>query len=246
LSSCNNLEGDKQELQVADFGGNDFAGDDYRVGEDDEFLADDDIGGYVIAAGGDGQSPATGNGTNDPSDWNNVSPNHVMGRLKLLKAEVLDRHDLRPFYKSYSNWEKMTREQQNKAVAWFRKLPDDLKGKYILIFFIYLFSMFSCLKTEAHGTVRSSAPLILETAKAEQEKVSEEAVSTAAVTTKDDIARLIHLFKFPGAQGHWTNHYGVLNRVQLDACRTAGAASDAANPLSCLVEIFNDYAQFTP
>jgi hypothetical protein len=88
--------------------------------------------------------------------------------------------------------------------------------------------------------------LILETAKAEQEKVSEEAVSTAAVTTKDDIARLIHLFKFPGAQVHWTNHYGVLNRVQLDARRTAGAASDAANPLSCLAEIFNDYAQFTP
>jgi hypothetical protein len=77
--------------------------------------------------------PASGNGA--PSDWENVSPNQVMARLKLLKAEVLDQHDLRPFYKSYSNWEKMSGEQKNKAVAWFRKLPEPLKGS---IYFIIL------------------------------------------------------------------------------------------------------------
>jgi hypothetical protein len=87
---------------------------------------------------------------------------------------------------------------------------------------------------------------ILETARSEEEKASEEVASTANITTKDDIARLIHLFKFPGAQVHWSNHYGVLNRVQLDARNTTGPASDAANPLSCLAELFNDYAEFTP
>jgi hypothetical protein len=87
---------------------------------------------------------------------------------------------------------------------------------------------------------------ILQSARAEEEKASEEVTSTAAQTTKDDIARLIHLFKHPGAQVHWSNHYGVLNRIQLDSRRTAGPASDAANPLSCLAEIYNDYEQFQP
>jgi hypothetical protein len=43
-------------------------------------------------------------------------------------------------------------------------------------------------------------------------------MSSINQTTKDGIARLIHLFKFPGAQVHWSNHYGVLNCAQLDAC----------------------------
>jgi hypothetical protein len=80
----------------------------------------------------------------------------------------------------------------------------------------------------------------------EEEKADEEAASLAAQTTKDEIARLIRLFKHPDAQVYWSNHYGVLNRVQLDASRTAGPASDAANPLSCLAEIYNDYEQFQP
>jgi len=88
--------------------------------------------------------------------------------------------------------------------------------------------------------------VILETARAEEEKASEVVATTAAVMTKDDVARLIHLFKFPGAQVHWTSHYRVLNRAQLDARPTSGAASEAANPLSCLAEIFNDYEEFQP
>jgi hypothetical protein len=63
---------------------------------------------------------------------------------------------------------------------------------------------------------------------------------------KDDIARLIHLFKHPGAQVHWSNHYGVLNRIKLDAWHSSGPASNAANPLSCLAELFNNYEEFQP
>jgi hypothetical protein len=58
---------------------------------------------------------------------------------------------------------------------------------------------------------------ILQTARIEEEKAAEEVVSTANQMTKDDFARLILLFKHPGAQVHWSNHYGVLNRAQLDA-----------------------------
>jgi hypothetical protein len=43
---------------------------------------------------------------------------------------------------------------------------------------------------------------------------------------------------------HWSNHFGVLNRAQLDARRTAGPLSDAANPVACLAEMFNDYSEF--
>jgi len=85
----------------------------------DDNLLIDAFGVEDLAAEDDGQSPGTNSVTNGPSDWNNVSPNQVMARLKLLKAEVLEQHDLCPFYKSYTTWEKMTREQQNKAVAWF-------------------------------------------------------------------------------------------------------------------------------
>jgi hypothetical protein len=41
-------------------------------------------------------------------------------------------------------------------------------------------------------------------------------------------------FKEPVAQVHWSNLYGVLNRAELDARRTDGPLSDAANALSCL------------
>jgi len=48
---------------------------------------------------------------------------------------------------------------------------------------------------------------ILKTARVEEERATEEVASTASLTVKDDIARLIHLFKVPGAQVHWSNHY---------------------------------------
>jgi len=94
---------------------------------------DDDLSLGMDEEPNEEHSPAaSGNGA--PSDWANISPNQVMARLKLLKAEVLDQHDLRPFYKSYSNWEKMSTEQRNKAVAWFRKLPESLKGNIFSFF----------------------------------------------------------------------------------------------------------------
>jgi len=87
--------------------------------------------------GAEGTTGGTTNASGTPADLDDVSPNQVMGRLKLLKQEVLEQHGLRPIYKSYSNWEKMTAEQRNKAVAWFRKLPEPLRGKLFFIPFLF-------------------------------------------------------------------------------------------------------------
>ena len=59
-------------------------------------------------------------------------------------------------------------------------------------------------------------------------------------TTKDDIVRLMHLFKEPMAQRHWSNLFGVLKRAELDARKSNGQHSEAANPLDSLAEIYND------
>jgi hypothetical protein len=64
--------------------------------------------------------------------------------------------------------------------------------------------------------------------------------------TKDGIAWLLHLFKEPGAQRHWCNLYRVLNRSELDSRKSGGDYGEAANPLSHLAELFNDYDKFQP
>ena len=87
---------------------------------------------------------------------------------------------------------------------------------------------------------------MVQLAKQESSKVANEATSANNQMSKDDVARLLHLFKDPAAQIHWFNHYGVLNRAQLDARRSSGPESDAANSLSCLASIFNDYKNFKP
>ena len=65
-------------------------------------------------------------------------------------------------------------------------------------------------------------------------------------TSKDDIVRLIHLFKEPSVQSHWTNLHGIMKRAELDAHRAPPANAEGANPLSYLAEVFKDYEGFTP
>ncbi len=54
------------------------------------------------------------------------------------------------------------------------------------------------------------------------------------------------MFKEPGAQVHWNNYYRSLSRRELDAGKIFGANAEAANPLGCLIEMFNDYEGFQP
>jgi hypothetical protein len=50
---------------------------------------------------------------------------------------------------------------------------------------------------------------------------AEKEVAVSCQNTKDDIVQLLHLFKEPMAQIHWTNLFGILNRAHLDAKKTA-------------------------
>jgi hypothetical protein len=63
-------------------------------------------------------------------------------------------------------------------------------------------------------------------------------------TSKDDIIHLIHLFKEPSTQKHWTNFHGVMKRADLDSRKSPAAYAAASNPLCFLVEMFNDYDEF--
>jgi hypothetical protein len=58
-----------------------------------------------------------------------------MAKVKTLKPNFLEEKGLRPFYKSYICWEKMTADQRDKAAAWFRRLPPNLQGLKFLPFF---------------------------------------------------------------------------------------------------------------
>jgi hypothetical protein len=90
------------------------------------------------------------------------------------------------------------------------------------------------------------AVAVLHQSRVDATNVANEVTTASGNNTKDDIARLIHLYKYPGAQMHWTNYYGVLSRAQLDARRSTGVQADAANALSCLAALYNDYEGFTP
>jgi len=143
-------------------------------------------------------------------EWDGCSSTAIIRCLKAIDKEQLKSLGLREFYKSYSSWEKLTSDQRNKTVSYFRSLSEDLQEQVI----------------------------------ADAQQAVELPQNTQ--TTKDDIARLLHLFKEPLAQRHWTNLHRILTRAELDARKATGAYAEAANPLSYLAEIFNNYDEFTP
>jgi len=53
----------------------------------------------------------------DAPDFSGVNPDYIMHRLKLIKPEVLTHCGLKPFYKSYSSWQKLTADQRNKVIS---------------------------------------------------------------------------------------------------------------------------------
>jgi hypothetical protein len=52
-----------------------------------------------------------------PLEWNGTSPDAVLMHMKSLQDDVVAPHGLKAFYKSYTNWSKMTPDQQDKALA---------------------------------------------------------------------------------------------------------------------------------
>jgi hypothetical protein len=122
-----------------------------------------------------------------PPEWDDILPDVMIRCLRAIPSRALIDVGMKDFYKSYPTWNKMTADQRNRAIAWFRQLPDEMQDDAV--------------------TAAIEA----------QEKQVQEEAATKVITTKDDIARLHHLFKDPGAQRHWTNLYAVLGRAELDA-----------------------------
>ena len=103
--------------------------------------------------------------------------------------------------------------------------------------FCYFTDLYVCL---------SSPVATINLAKADSDAVQQRESQRDKNTTNDDIARLLHLFKEPSAQRHWSNLYGILSRMQLDARKSSGEQAETAQPLACLAELFNDYQGFQP
>jgi hypothetical protein len=177
-----------------------------------------------------------------PPEWSGCPPDVVMNCCRAMSAEV-KASGMKEFYKSYSSWDKMTREQKNKSISWFRMLPIAIQG--LLSCFLSVSNFFICILM---FFLLTFIPLekIFQKAKDEAARLNKVTTSRDGQTTKDDIARLLHLFKEPGAQRHWCNLYRVLNRRELDARKSGGDYGEAANPLSHLAELFNDYDSFQP
>jgi hypothetical protein len=71
-------------------------------------------------------------------DFEGVSPDCIMHHLKLIKPEILNHFNIKPFYKSYCSWEKLSTDQRNKTGSFFHKLPEQLQGRvfFVIICFI--------------------------------------------------------------------------------------------------------------
>jgi hypothetical protein len=89
------------------------------------------LDGTIIGETQQGSNPTL---DNVAPDFEGVHPDYIMHRLKLIKPDILTHLKLKPFYKSYSSWEKLSTEQKNKTVSFFRKLPEQLRG--IVFFFV--------------------------------------------------------------------------------------------------------------
>jgi hypothetical protein len=53
-----------------------------------------------------------------------------------------------------------------------------------------------------------TSAVVLQQARVEASNAANEVAVASSNNTKDDIACLIHLYKYPGAKMHWTKYYG--------------------------------------
>ena len=88
---------------------------------------------------------------------------------------------------------------------------------------------------------------VIHGARVDAAKSNADSAKAATGTFKNDLVRLMHLYKDPDMQIHWANYFGVLSRRELDARKSAKAKeSSAANAANYLASRFNDYVNFAP
>jgi len=70
----------------------------------------------------------SGNDCMLPPEWDDILPDVMIRCLRAIPSHALIDVGMKDFYKSYPTWNKMTADQRNRAIAWFRQLPDEMQG----------------------------------------------------------------------------------------------------------------------
>ena len=115
---------DPEETQLNEFDSFHFVPH-HEFDDDGSFIAESQVIGETqldAAPAAPHSDPNAG-----PPEWDGANPDAVLSCLKALKEAAYVPSGLKSFYKSYSTWSKLNPDQQDKAVAWFRKLPDHVK-----------------------------------------------------------------------------------------------------------------------
>jgi hypothetical protein len=163
-----------------------------------------------ISAGTEGAPPASmvHNALRSDSSWPVCDPNWVL--LEMIKLKKEDCKDEKLFWKSYTQYDKLTPVQKNKAQAFFEAQSE-------------------LIRNQIHDNALNASTV-----------AASEASTRAAVTSKDDRARLLHLMVYPEAQAAWTGTRHPMNREELDddECTSLSA-------FEALAVFFNDYESTT-
>ena len=115
---------DPEETQLNEFDSFHFVPH-HEFDDDGSFIAESQVIGKTqldAAPAAPHSDPNAG-----PPEWDGANPDAVLSCLKALKEAAYVPSGLKSFYKSYSTWSKLNPDQQDKAVAWFQKLPDHVK-----------------------------------------------------------------------------------------------------------------------
>jgi hypothetical protein len=70
------------------------------------------------------------NSNGGPPKWEDIPPDFIIKRCKLVPYDVMKSFGCQDFYKSYTSGGKMTQDQKNKSLAWFSSTPNDLQGMF--------------------------------------------------------------------------------------------------------------------
>jgi hypothetical protein len=163
--------------------------------------------------------------------------------MKAIPKLELQSWGEREFYKSYSSWDKLSMEQRNKTLSYFCSLPQEVQGNVFNGFFFHFYFIRLSILLTCSNLLSDQ---LVEEAMLDSEQAAQANVVQNAQMTKDDIVRLIHLYKEPQAQKHWSNLRRVMTRAELDSRKASAVYNEVASPLTYLAEIFNDYESFRP
>jgi hypothetical protein len=129
----------------------------------------------------------------------------------LLSLPATDCLNGKIFWKSYKKWESLTPEQKNKCAQFWKH----------------------SISSHVRNRLSAAARIVIVGEAAEE-------IARQAITSKDDLARLLHLRIDPSAAADWTAALREKSRPQLDVSNSADQAADA-DPYNRLAVKFNDY-----